>query len=152
MFARQDKLKQHLDSHLQTSKKKTNLSSPPSISTPSLPVKGKRGRPRKVNAEQTAMQDFLKFGEFSSLLDKSQTNEGLSKNDENSGKTSSTSATTTTMTSTTTITTDLEKRGHSRDDFSKQRGELLNDTNKNKEDDKDKDNYGCQVENGQDIV
>lgn len=49
MFARQDKLKQHLDSHLQWSKRKnslgTTLSSP---SAPSLPIKGKRGRPRKV--------------------------------------------------------------------------------------------------------
>ncbi|XP_015183934.1 PREDICTED: protein tramtrack, beta isoform-like isoform X2 [Polistes dominula] len=152
MFARQDKLKQHLDSHLQSSKKKTNLNSTPTISTPSLPVKGKRGRPRKVNTEQTAMQDFLKFGEFSSLLDKSQTNDvGLCKNDENSSKTSSSTSATTTMTSTTTITTDLDKRGHNRDDFSKQR-DLLNDSNKDKEDDKDKDNYGCQVENGQDIV
>ncbi|KAI4499673.1 hypothetical protein M0802_005243 [Mischocyttarus mexicanus] len=148
MFARQDKLKQHLDSHLQSSKKKNNLNSAPTVTTPSLPVKGKRGRPKKVNAEQSAMQDFLKFGEFSSLLDKSQTNDALSKNDENSTKTSTTA--TTTMTSTTTITTDIDKRGHNQDDFSKLRD--LNDSNKINEDDKDNDNYGCQVENGHDIV
>ncbi|XP_047362353.1 uncharacterized protein LOC124954073 isoform X3 [Vespa velutina] len=48
MFARQDKLKQHLDSHLQSSKRKTNLTAAHTVSTPTVPVKGKRGRPRKV--------------------------------------------------------------------------------------------------------
>lgn len=48
MFARQDKLKQHLDSHLQWPKRKNSLSSPSCQSAPSVPGKGKRGRPRKV--------------------------------------------------------------------------------------------------------
>ncbi|XP_012273162.1 zinc finger protein 16 [Orussus abietinus] len=72
MFARQDKLKQHLDSHLQWPKRKTldSLSIGHSVAT--LSGKGKRGRPRKVPLEPSAMEEILKFGEFSSLLDKSQ--------------------------------------------------------------------------------
>lgn len=42
MFARQDKLKQHLDSHLQWPKRRAQA-------VASLPGKGKRGRPRKVD-------------------------------------------------------------------------------------------------------
>ena len=45
-FARQDKLKQHLDSHLQWSRKRLSLSNEPT--SKSVPIKGKRGRPRKV--------------------------------------------------------------------------------------------------------
>ncbi|KAL2719657.1 zinc finger and BTB domain-containing protein 14-like isoform X1 [Vespula squamosa] len=137
MFARQDKLKQHVDSHLQTSKRKTNSTA---ASTASVPVKGKRGRPRKVNTQQSVVQDFLKFGEFSSLLDKSRSNDTSSKNNETSMKTS-----TTTMTSTTMTTTEGEKR-----EFYRQRDE--DDNGNDKDNDKDKDNYGCQVENGRDIV
>nr|XP_050863098.1 zinc finger and BTB domain-containing protein 14-like isoform X1 [Vespula vulgaris]XP_050863099.1 zinc finger and BTB domain-containing protein 14-like isoform X1 [Vespula vulgaris]XP_050863100.1 zinc finger and BTB domain-containing protein 14-like isoform X1 [Vespula vulgaris]XP_050863101.1 zinc finger and BTB domain-containing protein 14-like isoform X1 [Vespula vulgaris]XP_050863102.1 zinc finger and BTB domain-containing protein 14-like isoform X1 [Vespula vulgaris]XP_050863103.1 zinc len=137
MFARQDKLKQHLDSHLQSSKRKTNLTA---ASTPTVPVKGKRGRPRKVNTEQSVVQDFLKFGEFSSLLDKSHSNDTLSKNDDTSMKTS----TTTTMTSTTMTTTEGDKRVTNREELYKQK-----DADKDKN--KDKDNYGCQVENGRDV-
>ncbi|KAL2750683.1 zinc finger and BTB domain-containing protein 14-like isoform X1 [Vespula maculifrons] len=139
MFARQDKLKQHLDSHLQSSKRKTNLTA---ASTPTVPVKGKRGRPRKVNTEQSVVQDFLKFGEFSSLLDKSHSNDTLSKNDDTSMKTSTT---TTTMTSTTMTTTEGDKRVTDREELYKQ-----NDADKDKN--KDKDNYGCQVENGRDVT
>ena len=51
MFARQDKLKQHLDSHLQWPKRKNNLSNSSCQSAPSVPAKGKRGRPRKVSTE-----------------------------------------------------------------------------------------------------
>ncbi|XP_015518944.2 zinc finger and BTB domain-containing protein 14 isoform X1 [Neodiprion lecontei] len=80
MFARQDKLKQHLDSHLQWPKRRSlghNLSGH-SIggnegSCP--PTKGRRGRPRKISSEQSAMEEILKFGEFSSLLNKSQNSE-----------------------------------------------------------------------------
>lgn len=72
MFARQDKLKQHLDSHLQWPKRKsmnvayatainqntTTATTTPATTTPTTPnttttvnlaTKGKRGRPRKVN-------------------------------------------------------------------------------------------------------
>ncbi|XP_012524713.1 zinc finger and BTB domain-containing protein 14 isoform X2 [Monomorium pharaonis] len=78
MFARQDKLKQHLDSHLQWPKRKSGQTVP-------LPTKGKRGRPRKVNLEQSAMEEILKFGEFSSLLNKSHS--ANSNKNENSGNT-----------------------------------------------------------------
>ncbi|XP_033231011.1 zinc finger protein 888-like isoform X2 [Belonocnema kinseyi] len=69
MFARQDKLKQHLDSHLQWPRKR-NLQNEPE--TKLVSVKGKRGRPRKVTVEQSAFEEILKFGEFSSMLNKSQ--------------------------------------------------------------------------------
>ncbi|XP_067214872.1 zinc finger and BTB domain-containing protein 14-like isoform X2 [Linepithema humile] len=75
MFARQDKLKQHLDSHLQWPKRKSNQT------VPSLPTKSKRGRPRKVNVEQSAMEEILKFGEFSSLLNKSHSANSTNKSD-----------------------------------------------------------------------
>ncbi|XP_011700568.1 PREDICTED: zinc finger and BTB domain-containing protein 14-like isoform X2 [Wasmannia auropunctata] len=116
MFARQDKLKQHLDSHLQwPSKRKSGQT----IS--SLPTKGKRGRPRKVNLEQSAMEEILKFGEFSSLLNKSHSANSTNKS-ENSGNTG-----------------DDGKRKEARRD-----GDDLSQ--------REKDNRGCQVENGQDIV
>ncbi|XP_051153562.1 zinc finger and BTB domain-containing protein 24-like isoform X1 [Leptopilina boulardi] len=69
MFARQDKLKQHLDSHLQWHQKRTIKNE---SSTKLVPVKNKRGRPRKVTVEQSAFEEILKFGEFSSMLNKSQ--------------------------------------------------------------------------------
>lgn len=47
MFARQDKLKQHLDSHLQWHQKRTIKNE---SSTKLVPVKNKRGRPRKVSS------------------------------------------------------------------------------------------------------
>ncbi|TGZ57567.1 Uncharacterized protein DBV15_02311 [Temnothorax longispinosus] len=116
MFARQDKLKQHLDSHLQWPKRKGNQT------VPSLPTKGKRGRPRKVNLEQSAMmEEILKFGEFSSLLNKSHSANSTNKS-ENSGNTGDDGK---------------RKEAHRDDDDSSQR---------------EKDNRGCQVENGQDIV
>lgn len=119
MFARQDKLKQHLDSHLQWPKRKSSLSSTSSQSTPSVPGKGKRGRPRKVNLEQSAMEEILKFGEFSSLLNKSHSANSSSKSDDSPSAES-------------------EKNVKDQDDEAMEQ--------------KDKDNYGCQVENGQDIV
>ncbi|XP_063995469.1 zinc finger protein 473-like isoform X2 [Diachasmimorpha longicaudata] len=76
MFARQDKLKQHLDSHLQWPKRKalslggTHQQQHQHTSS-SLLGKGKRGRPRKVTMGHSAMEEILKFGEFSSLLNKS---------------------------------------------------------------------------------
>ncbi|XP_008552264.1 protein tramtrack, alpha isoform isoform X1 [Microplitis demolitor] len=78
MFARQDKLKQHLDSHLQWPRRKALL---PVLGDPqhqqqqsinSMAGRGKRGRPRKVPIEQSAMDEILKFGEFSSMLNKTQ--------------------------------------------------------------------------------
>ncbi|XP_019698909.2 zinc finger protein 624-like isoform X2 [Harpegnathos saltator] len=116
MFARQDKLKQHLDSHLQWPKRKG------AQTASALPTKNKRGRPRKVNIQSSAMEEILKFGEFSSLLDKSHSANSTNKH-ENSAST---------------------------EDGERKRKEARRD-----EDDlshKEKDNYGCQVENGQDIV
>ncbi|KOC71378.1 Zinc finger protein MSN2 [Habropoda laboriosa] len=129
MFARQDKLKQHLDSHLQWPKRKNSLSSSSCHSAPSVPGKGKRGRPRKVNLEQSAMEEILKFGEFSSLLNKSHSANSADKSEdfasaENDGK-------------------DKEQE----EDTVEQGNE-----DKNNDSNKDKDNYGCQVENGQDII
>ncbi|KAG5340137.1 EGR3 protein, partial [Acromyrmex heyeri] len=115
MFARQDKLKQHLDSHLQWPKRKGGQT----IS--SSPTKGKRGRPRKVNLEQSAMEEILKFGEFSSLLNKSHS-ANSTNNSENSGNTGDDGK---------------RKEAHRDEDDSSHR---------------EKDNRGCQVENGQDIV
>ncbi|XP_044587716.1 GDNF-inducible zinc finger protein 1-like isoform X1 [Cotesia glomerata] len=78
MFARQDKLKQHLDSHLQWPRRKAMLpvlgdgqhQQQQGVNT--LAGRGKRGRPRKVSMEQSAMEEILKFGEFSSMLNKTQ--------------------------------------------------------------------------------
>lgn len=81
MFARQDKLKQHLDSHLQWPKRRSigsNLTGHSVTGSQGScpPTKGKRGRPRKISSEQSAMEEILKFGEFSSLLNKSQHSDG----------------------------------------------------------------------------
>ncbi|XP_029158654.1 zinc finger and BTB domain-containing protein 14-like isoform X1 [Nylanderia fulva] len=115
MFARQDKLKQHLDSHLQWPKRKSS-----SQTVTSLPGKGKRGRPRKVNLEQSAMEEILKFGEFSSLLNKSHSANSTNKS---------------------------ENAGNAADDGKKK------ETHRDEDDShREKDNHGCQVENGQDIV
>ncbi|XP_076247140.1 uncharacterized protein LOC143187072 [Calliopsis andreniformis] len=81
MFARQDKLKQHLDSHLQWPKRKSSLLHSSCQSTTSTPGKGKRGRPRKVNLEQSAMEEILNFGEFSSLLNKSHSTNSTNKDE-----------------------------------------------------------------------
>ncbi|EZA51639.1 Sex determination protein fruitless [Ooceraea biroi] len=113
-FARQDKLKQHQDSHSQWPRKKGNQMEPTFIG------KVKRGRPRKHYLEQTAIEEFLKFGEFSSLLDKSHSANSTSKS-EDSGNAESDSK---------------SKEAYREED----------------EAHKDKDNRGCQVENGQDIV
>ncbi|XP_025268185.1 zinc finger and BTB domain-containing protein 14-like isoform X1 [Camponotus floridanus] len=115
MFARQDKLKQHLDSHLQWPKRKG------SQTVSSVPGKGKRGRPRKVNLEQSAMEEIFKFGEFSSLLNKSHS-ANLTNKSENAGNTADDGK---------------KKEAHRDEDDESQR---------------EKDNRGCQVENGQDIV
>ncbi|KAL6439263.1 hypothetical protein ACFW04_003864 [Cataglyphis niger] len=116
LFARQDKLKQHLDSHLQWPKRKGS-----SQTVSSLPGKGKRGRPRKVvNLEQSAMEEILKFGEFSSLLNKSHSANSTNKS---------------------------ENGGNAADDKRKEVSQEEDDSSQ-----REKDNYGCQVENGQDIV
>ncbi|XP_006566223.2 zinc finger E-box-binding homeobox 1 isoform X4 [Apis mellifera] len=129
MFARQDKLKQHLDSHLQWPKRKNNLSSSSCQSVSSVPGKAKRGRPRKVNLEQSAMEEILKFGEFSSLLNKSHSANSAEKNEDLAS---------------------IENEGK----LKEQEEDIVEEGNENKDKDanKDKDNYGCQVENGQDIV
>ncbi|XP_076180151.1 uncharacterized protein LOC143153149 isoform X1 [Ptiloglossa arizonensis] len=128
MFARQDKLKQHLDSHLQWPKRKSSLSSTSSQSTTASPGKGKRGRPRKVNLEQSAMEEILKFGEFSSLLNKSHSANSTDKSDD--------------------FTVDdkeekveVRKKEEQRDDDK----EKDTDTDT----DKDKDHYGGQSGNGE---
>lgn len=68
------------------------------------------------------MEEILKFGEFSSLLNKSHSANSTSKN---------------------------ENLASGEDDGRKKKETHLdeNDTSQ-----KEKDNYGCQVENGQDIV
>ncbi|XP_014479112.1 PREDICTED: zinc finger and BTB domain-containing protein 14-like isoform X2 [Dinoponera quadriceps] len=118
MFARQDKLKQHLDSHLQWPKRKG------AQTVPTLPGKNKRGRPRKVerqsvNIESSAMEEILKFGEFSSLLNKSHSANSASGED------------------------DVRKRKEAHQD---------DDDDDEDSSHRERDNYGCQVENGQDIV
>ncbi|KAK1131982.1 hypothetical protein K0M31_016124 [Melipona bicolor] len=130
MFARQDKLKQHLDSHLQWPKRKNNLSNSSCQSASSVPAKGKRGRPRKqVNLEQSAMEEILKFGEFSSLLNKSHSANATDKNEDFAS---------------------VENEAK----IKEQEEDAVEEGNEDKDKDinKDKDNYGCQVENGQDIV
>ncbi|KAK0084251.1 hypothetical protein PV325_007367 [Microctonus aethiopoides] len=78
MFARQDKLKQHLDSHLQWPKRKAlaglggGVEAQQQATGNVTASKGKRGRPRKVSMAQSAMEEILKFGEFSSMLNKTQ--------------------------------------------------------------------------------
>ncbi|XP_060819255.1 zinc finger protein 624-like isoform X2 [Bombus pascuorum] len=129
MFARQDKLKQHLDSHLQWPKRKSSLSSSSSQSAPSAVVKGKRGRPRKVNVEQSAMEEIMKFGEFSSLLNKSHSTNTTSKNED-------------------LASVENERKMKEQEEYIAEEG----NEDKDKDDNTDKDNYGCQVENGQDIV
>ncbi|XP_015591892.1 zinc finger and BTB domain-containing protein 14 isoform X2 [Cephus cinctus] len=120
MFARQDKLKQHLDSHLQWPKRRalSNIGSGHSVATGT--GKGKRGRPRKVSLEQSAMEEILKFGEFSSLLNKSHPSDSPCKKD------------------TATDSPDPEQEQEQDEDDSM----MFRNT----------DNYGCQVENGQDII
>ncbi|CAK9801659.1 Sex determination protein fruitless [Anthophora quadrimaculata] len=129
MFARQDKLKQHLDSHLQWPKRKSSLSSSSCHSAPSVPGKGKRGRPRKVNLEQSAMEEILKFGEFSSLLNKSHSANSADKSEDFAS-----------------AENDKKDKEQEEDAVEQRTEDKNNDTNK------DKDNYGCQVENGQDII
>ncbi|XP_043592384.1 zinc finger protein 148-like isoform X3 [Bombus pyrosoma] len=129
MFARQDKLKQHLDSHLQWPKRKNSLSSSSCQSAPSAVVKGKRGRPRKVNLEQSAMEEILKFGEFSSLLNKSHSANATSKNEDFAS-------------------VENERKMKEQEEYIAEEG----NEDKDKDANRDKDNYGCQVENGQDIV
>ncbi|XP_071857191.1 uncharacterized protein isoform X3 [Bombus fervidus] len=129
MFARQDKLKQHLDSHLQWPKRKNSLTSSSCQSAPSAVVKGKRGRPRKVNVEQSAMEEILKFGEFSSLLNKSHSANATSKNEDFAP-------------------VENERKMKEQEKYIAEKG----NEDKGKDANRDKDNYGCQVENGKDIV
>ncbi|XP_031830878.1 uncharacterized protein LOC116426285 isoform X2 [Nomia melanderi] len=131
MFARQDKLKQHLDSHLQWPKRKNNLSNTSCQSTTSSPSKGKRGRPRKVNLEQSAMEEILKFGEFSSLLNKSHSANSSDKSEEFAG------------------TDNQRKLDDQKEDTMEQRDEEKEkDGDTDMDVDKNKDSYGCQVGNG----
>lgn len=128
MFARQDKLKQHLDSHLQWPKRKHGLSSSSYQSAPSAVVKGKRGRPRKqVNSEQSAMEEILKFGEFSSLLNKSHSENETSKNED--------------------FTSAENERKMKKEYIAEEE-----DEDKDEDANRDKDNYGYQAENSQDMV
>ncbi|XP_076277144.1 uncharacterized protein LOC143207487 isoform X1 [Lasioglossum baleicum] len=129
MFARQDKLKQHLDSHLLWSKRKTNMSNTSYQSTTSSSGKGKRGRPRKVNLEQSAIEEILKFGEFSSLLNKSHSANSTDKSEEFTGA-------------------DNERKiEDQKDDTSEQREEKDRDGDTDTDVDKNKDNYDCQAGN-----
>ncbi|KZC06878.1 PREDICTED: protein tramtrack, beta isoform-like [Dufourea novaeangliae] len=135
MFARQDKLKQHLDSHLQWPKRKNNMSHTSCQSTTPSPGKGKRGRPRKVNLEQSAMEEILKFGEFSSLLNKSHSANSTVKSEDSASN-------------------DNERKvDDQKDEIAEQRDEEKEkDTDVDTDMDvhKAKDNYSCQVETGQD--
>lgn len=76
----------------------------------------------QINLEQCAMEEILKFGEFSSLLNKSHSANPTDKN-ENS----------------TSVENDSTQK---------------EETNRDESDSscRERDNYGCQVENGQDIV
>ncbi|XP_076686412.1 uncharacterized protein LOC143378499 [Andrena cerasifolii] len=130
MFARQDKLKQHLDSHMQWPKRKTSLSNSSCQLATSTPAKGKRGRPRKVNLEQSAMEEILKFGEFSSLLNKSRSTNSRDKDDNF-------------------LSTDNERKvTDQEEDTAEQRDEdTEKDTETDVDIDKDRNNYGSQVGN-----
>ncbi|XP_078040118.1 uncharacterized protein LOC144471690 isoform X2 [Augochlora pura] len=131
MFARQDKLKQHLDSHLQWPKRKNNMSNASYQSTTSSSSKGKRGRPRKVNLEQSAMEEILKFGEFSSLLNKSHSANSTDKSEELAGAVNE------------------RKVAEQKDDAAEQRDdEKDGDGDADMEVDKTKEKYDRQVGNG----
>lgn len=75
----------------------------------------------QVNLEQSAMEEILKFGEFSSLLNKSHSANSTNKS---------------------------ENAGNAADDGKKKEARRDEDDSSYR----DKDNHGCQVENGQDIV
>lgn len=75
----------------------------------------------QVNVEQSAMEEILKFGEFSSLLNKSHSANSTNKNESSDNAKND----------------DERKEAHQSEDDA-----LL----------REKDNRGCQVENGQDIV
>lgn len=83
----------------------------------------------QVNLEQSAMEEILKFGEFSSLLNKSHSANSAEKNEDLAS---------------------IENEGK----LKEQEEDITDEGNEDKDKDanKDKDNYGCQVENGQDIV
>ncbi|XP_043259777.1 protein tramtrack, beta isoform-like isoform X1 [Colletes gigas] len=131
MFARQDKLKQHVDSHMQWPKRKSSMSSTSCQPTVAPSGKGKRGRPRKVNLEQSAMEEILKFGEFSSLLNKSHSANSTDKSDDY------------------TANVKEEKVESRKEDGADERDEDI-EKDMDTDTDKDKDNYGDQSGNGQD--
>lgn len=81
----------------------------------------------QVNLEQSAMEEILKFGEFSSLLNKSHSANSAEKNEDLAS---------------------IENEGK----LKEQEEDITDEGNEDKDANKDKDNYGCQVENGQDIV
>jgi len=89
--------------------------------------------------EQTAIEEILKFGEFSSLLNKSHSANSTSKS-EDAGNAESDSK------SKEAYPQEEDETGQHKDKDK----EKDKDTDTDK--DKDKDNRGCQVENGQDIV
>ncbi|XP_054014208.1 zinc finger and BTB domain-containing protein 14-like isoform X1 [Hylaeus anthracinus] len=131
MFARQDKLKQHVDSHMQWPKRKSSLSSTSCQPTISPPTKGKRGRPRKVNLEQSAMEEILKFGEFSSLLNKSHSANSTVKSEDFTMD-------------------DKEEKVEGRKKVVDEQMDEDKEKDTDTDTDKDKDNYGDQSGNGQD--
>lgn len=75
------------------------------------------------------MEEILKFGEFSSLLNKSHSANSTDKNEDF------------------TSNEDDRKMKEQEEDMAEEENEA-----KDKDANKDKDNYGCQVENGQDII
>lgn len=83
----------------------------------------------QVNVEQSAMEEIMKFGEFSSLLNKSHSTNTTSKNED-------------------LASVENERKMKEQEEYIAEEG----NEDKDKDDNTDKDNYGCQVENGQDIV
>jgi len=91
--------------------------------------------------EQTAIEEILKFGEFSSLLNKSHSANSTSKSED---------------------VRNAESDSKSKEAFPQEEDEtgqhkvkeedMDKDKDKDKDMDKDMDNRSCQVENGQDIV
>lgn len=83
----------------------------------------------QVNLEQSAMEEILKFGEFSSLLNKSHSANATSKNEDFAS-------------------IENERKMKEQEEYIAEEG----NEDKDKDANRDKDNYGCQVEDGQDIV
>lgn len=87
-----------------------------------------------MNLEQSAMEEILNFGEFSSLLNKSHSTNSTSK-DENFSSADN----------------ERKDKGQDEDTEPKKDGKEK-DTDTDGDTSRDKDNYSCQVGNGQDIV